>query len=66
MTWADHFHVATGRLKVPPSDFWAMTPMELTALITAHFRAQPGYVAPMSVDTFEALKARFGTQVRLH
>lgn len=42
-----------------PSDFWDMTPMELNALCESAMRAHPKYVEPVSLDEFEALKARF-------
>lgn len=48
-----------GQLKIQPSEFWRMTPMELERVCAAHVKAQPGYVAPVTLEEFEALKARF-------
>lgn len=51
--------MATARLKLSPSEFWNLTPMELEAYCDAYMKAQPGYVPLVTREEFEALKARF-------
>lgn len=51
--------MATGHLKLPPSEFWGMTPMEVEALCEATNKANPKYVEPVSQDEAAALMAKF-------
>jgi uncharacterized phage protein (TIGR02216 family) len=46
-------------LGLAPSEFWAMTPVEFSAVCTAYIRSRPGYVEPITFEEMEAMRKRF-------
>lgn len=63
MSVADHYHVACGFMKLPPSEFWLMTPMELETLCDSYLRSNPQYVEPVTREQFEELTAALPMRV---
>lgn len=55
--WAEAMAIGLGVLRLPPRDFWAMTPAELARAISGlkGDSASP----PMSRESFNALMVRF-------
>jgi len=58
--------VAVGFLRLPPSEFWQLTPMEFDALCASHLKSNPHYTEPLSRDEFDALAAQFPARVDKH
>ncbi len=55
--WAEAMAIGLGVLRLPPRDFWAMTPVELARAISG--LTGGGSAAPMTRDGLAALMARF-------
>ena len=54
--WAEVMAIGLGVLRLPPRDFWAMTPVEFGRAVSG---LTGGASAPMSRESFNALMARF-------
>lgn len=54
--WAEAMALGLGVLRLPPRDFWAMTPVELARAISGLTGGAP---ERMSRDSLDALMARF-------
>ena len=55
--WAEAMAIGLGVLRLPPRDFWAMTPVEFGRAVSGLTGAAAD--APMSRESFNALMARF-------
>lgn len=55
--WAEAMAIGLGVLRLSPSEFWAMTPLELARAISGLTGGAP--TAPMTRDSLAALMARF-------
>ena len=56
--WAAAMAFGLGVLKLPPADFWAMTPRELDAALTGHYGRRRPQGAPKPSE-LAALMAQF-------
>lgn len=56
MDWAGLMRVGLGVLRLPPDAFWAMTPREFAAAVTAFDGPR---ASPMTRAALEALRARY-------
>jgi len=62
--WAEAMAIGLGVLRLPPRDFWAMTPAELGRAISGLTGNAP--VSPMTRRRLDALMARFPDAERGH
>jgi uncharacterized phage protein (TIGR02216 family) len=64
MPWAQLMAFGLGRLRLPPEQFWAMTPREIAAAMRWHMGSH-GTVEPMGRNDLNALVARFPDQMEI-
>jgi uncharacterized phage protein (TIGR02216 family) len=55
--WAEAMAIGLGVLRLPPPDFWAMTPVEFGRAVSGLMGGADG--APMSRSSLDMLMARF-------
>jgi uncharacterized phage protein (TIGR02216 family) len=60
--WAEAMQIGLGLLRLPPKDFWAMTPRELAAAIAG--LAGPPRPEPLGPQDLATLMQRYPDDVR--